>query len=82
MPCTMQYALLIPTYERAQAFSTLAIEAILHARTLGISAVFTDHSLCGFSDVSSILVNKVLEFALADISHVICVSHTTYAGIC
>jgi hypothetical protein len=45
---------------------------------MGISAVFTDHSLCGFSDVSSILVNKVLEFALADISHVICVSHTTY----
>ncbi|XP_067658944.1 phosphatidylinositol N-acetylglucosaminyltransferase subunit A-like isoform X1 [Haliotis asinina] len=59
------------------AFSTLAHEAMLHARTLGLKAVFTDHSLFGFADASSILTNKVLKFSLADCSHVICVSHTS-----
>ena len=34
------------------AFSALANEAVLHARTLGVAAVFTDHSLFGFSDAS------------------------------
>jgi phosphatidylinositol glycan class A protein len=51
-------------------------EAILHARTMGIKAVFTDHSLFGFEDTSSILTNKLLKFTLSDIDHVICVSHT------
>ena len=41
-----------------QAFSTMAHEAIMHARTMGLPAVFTDHSLFGFADASSILVNK------------------------
>lgn len=59
------------------AFSTLGHEAMFHARTLGLKAVFTDHSLFGFADASSILTNKVLKFSLADISHVICVSHTS-----
>jgi len=43
-----------------QAFSPLCHEAILHARALGVPAVFTDHSLDGFTGVSSIHVNKVL----------------------
>lgn len=60
-----------------QAFSTMAHEAILHARTFGLKAVFTDHSLFGFQDVSSILTNKLLKFSLSDINHVICVSHTS-----
>ncbi len=59
------------------AFSTLAHEAMLHARTMGIKAVFTDHSLFGFADLSSILTNKVLKFSLAGINHTICVSHTS-----
>ncbi|XP_071116250.1 phosphatidylinositol N-acetylglucosaminyltransferase subunit A-like [Haliotis cracherodii] len=59
------------------AFSTLAHEAMLHARTLGLKTVFTDHSLFGFADASSILTNKVLKFSLADCNHVICVSHTS-----
>ena len=37
----------------------MAHEAILHARTMGYPAVFTDHSLFGFADAASILVNKV-----------------------
>ena len=57
--------------------SALANEAVLHARTLGLKAVFTDHSLFGFADASSILTNKTLQFTLADACHTICVSHTS-----
>ncbi|XP_076451623.1 phosphatidylinositol N-acetylglucosaminyltransferase subunit A-like isoform X2 [Babylonia areolata] len=59
------------------AFSTLGHEAMFHARTMGLRTVFTDHSLFGFADASSILTNKVLKFSLADVSHVVCVSHTS-----
>lgn len=60
-----------------QAFSTLCHEALMHARTMGYKVVFTDHSLYGFADVGSIHMNKVLQFTLADVSQVICVSHTS-----
>ncbi|KAK3224134.1 hypothetical protein Dsin_011159 [Dipteronia sinensis] len=59
-----------------QAFSTLCHEALMHARTMGYKAVFTDHSLYGFADLGSIHMNKVLLFTLADVSQAICVSHT------
>ncbi|CAG8583791.1 18997_t:CDS:2 [Rhizophagus irregularis] len=55
-----------------QAFSSLCHEAILHSRTMGMKACFTDHSLFGFADASSILTNKLLKFTLSDIDHVIC----------
>ncbi|KAF8391664.1 hypothetical protein HHK36_023971 [Tetracentron sinense] len=60
-----------------QAFSTLCHEALMHARTMGYKAVFTDHSLYGFADVGSIHMNKVLQFTLADTNQAICVSHTS-----
>ncbi|KAK1302394.1 hypothetical protein QJS10_CPB12g00465 [Acorus calamus] len=60
-----------------QAFSTLCHEALMHARTMGFRAVFTDHSLYGFGDVGSVHMNKVLQFTLADVDHAICVSHTS-----
>ena len=60
-----------------QAFSSMAHEAILHAKTMGLKACFTDHSLFGFEDTGSILTNKLLKFTLSDIDHVICVSHTS-----
>eukprot|EP00891_Asterochloris_glomerata_P007378 jgi/Astpho2/7378/fgenesh1_pm.00114_%23_10_t len=60
-----------------QAFSALAHEAVLHARTMGCQAVFTDHSLLGFSDFSSVVMNKLLQFTLADVHQVICVSRTS-----
>jgi hypothetical protein len=47
-----------------------AHEALLHARTMGLRTVFTDHSLMGFADVASILVNKALKFSLADVHQV------------
>lgn len=63
-----------------QAFSSLCHEGILHARTLGVKAVFTDHSLFGFADGSSIITNKLLEVVLTDIDHTICVSYTRSAA--
>jgi phosphatidylinositol glycan class A protein len=59
-----------------QALSAIGLEAILHARTMKIKAVFTDHSLFGFNDAASILTNKLLVFFLSDVDNVICVSHT------
>ncbi len=58
------------------SLSSLCHEAIFHARTMGMKTCFTDHSLFGFADAGSILGNKVLKFTLADVGHVICVSHT------
>ncbi|KZF23976.1 glycosyltransferase family 4 protein [Xylona heveae TC161] len=58
------------------SLSNLCHEAILHARTMGLRTVFTDHSLFGFADAASILANKLLKFSLSDVDHVICVSHT------
>ncbi|KAF2437952.1 glycosyltransferase family 4 protein [Karstenula rhodostoma CBS 690.94] len=58
------------------SLSNLCNEAILHARTMGLYTVFTDHSLFGFADAGSILTNKLLKFTLSDVDHVICVSHT------
>lgn len=60
-----------------QAFSAMANEAVIHGRTMNIPTVFTDHSLFGFADASSILMNKALKFSLADVQRVICVSHTS-----
>lgn len=58
------------------SLSSLGAESMLHGRTMGLKAVFTDHSLFGFADVGSIMGNKLLKFSLSDVSHVICVSHT------
>ncbi|CAF0732358.1 unnamed protein product [Adineta steineri] len=58
------------------SFSTLAHETMHHAKTLGIRTVFTDHSLFGFADLSSVLTNKILQVSLVDCHHIICVSHT------
>jgi phosphatidylinositol N-acetylglucosaminyltransferase subunit A len=58
------------------SLSSLGHEAILHAKTMGLKTVFTDHSLFGFADAGSILANKMLKFTLSDVDHVICVSHT------
>jgi phosphatidylinositol glycan class A protein len=49
---------------------------MFHAKLLNIKAVFTDHSLFGFADASSILTNKILECSIASCDHVICVSNT------
>lgn len=60
-----------------QAFSAMAQQALLHSRTLGYKTVFTDHSLVGFADMTSIAMNKALKWTLTDVHAVICVSHTS-----
>ncbi|KAA3670682.1 phosphatidylinositol glycan, class A, partial [Paragonimus westermani] len=58
------------------SFSGLGHETVLHAQILGIPTVVTDHSLFGFADLSSVLINKAVECVLTAVDHVICVSHT------
>jgi phosphatidylinositol glycan class A protein len=60
-----------------QAFSCMGHEALIHCSMLGLPSCFTDHSLFGFRDASSIHMNKVLKLVLADVSHIICVSNTS-----
>lgn len=60
-----------------QCTSNMAMEALLHARTMGLKCVFTDHSLFGFGDTAGLHINKVCKYVLADVDHVICVSHTS-----
>ena len=78
VPNLLDMVFIYKLFRFVQAFSTLAHECILHARTMGYKVCFTDHSLFGFADASSIHMNKVLKFSLSDISHVICVSNTRY----
>ncbi|CRG99186.1 phosphatidylinositol N-acetylglucosaminyltransferase subunit A, putative [Plasmodium relictum] len=59
-----------------QATSPLAHEFILHAKSLGIKTIYTDHSLYSFSDKGCIHVNKLLKYCIMDVDHSICVSHT------
>jgi phosphatidylinositol glycan class A protein len=54
----------------------MSLEGLFHAQTMGYKTVFTDHSLFGFADLSSIHTNKLLKFSLSDVNHVICVSNT------
>ncbi|KAI8461624.1 phosphatidylinositol glycan, class A [Phakopsora pachyrhizi] len=70
----------IHIYHAHQALSALALESVMHAKTLhaGIRTVFTDHSLFGlggggWGEVSG---NKIVKGILSDIESVICVSHT------
>jgi len=58
-----------------QTTSALAHECILHARTMGVKSVYTDHSLFGFANTAEIHLNKLMKFTLSDVDHVICVSY-------
>lgn len=57
------------------AFSTMAIESLIHGKMLNLKTVFTDHSLFGFADVSAIITNQLLRMSLLFADAVICVSH-------
>ncbi|CCE62783.1 hypothetical protein TPHA_0D01420 [Tetrapisispora phaffii CBS 4417] len=56
--------------------STFSLEGLLCGNTLGLKTVFTDHSLYGFGNITSIWVNKLLTFSLTNTDKVICVSNT------
>ena len=47
----------------------------MHAKSLGLCALFTDHSLFGFADLSSILANQALFMLLNVVDNFICVSN-------
>ncbi|XP_036966257.1 phosphatidylinositol N-acetylglucosaminyltransferase subunit A isoform X2 [Acanthopagrus latus] len=59
------------------SFSAMGHDALFHAKTMGLNTVFTDHSLFGFADVSSVLTNKLLTVSLCDTNHIVCVSYTS-----
>ena len=56
------------------AFSSLALEVMVHTACLNLRSVFTDHSLFGFSDLSAVITNSLLKLCLHMCDHVICVS--------
>jgi phosphatidylinositol N-acetylglucosaminyltransferase subunit A len=59
-----------------QATSTMGSESIVYASMMGLATVYTDHSLFGFSDIASVLLNRVLQTTLSTVDAAICVSHT------
>lgn len=58
------------------SMSSLANEAIIHGKIMGLKTVLTEHSLFGFGDVGSIWGNKTLKFTLNFLDRSICVSNT------
>ncbi|SCM07976.1 phosphatidylinositol N-acetylglucosaminyltransferase subunit A, putative [Plasmodium chabaudi adami] len=58
-----------------QAGSPLTQQFILHAKTLGVKTVYTDHSLYSFSESGCLHLNKLLRHCVHDVDHSICVSH-------
>jgi phosphatidylinositol glycan class A protein len=60
-----------------QSTSALSHECLLHARSMGLPTVFTDHSLFSFASAPAIHLNKWMAFTLRDVQQVICVSHTS-----
>jgi phosphatidylinositol glycan class A protein len=57
--------------------STLALECMWHAKTMNLETVYTCHSLNGFADIPSILLNKVLKLSCVHADAVICVSNVS-----
>ena len=55
--------------------SVTSLECLLHARTLGLRTVYTDHSLFGFGDLAEVNINKVLRSVFADLDQSISVSN-------
>lgn len=53
----------------------MGLEGIMHAKTLGINCVYTDHSLFAFDDLACVNINKVMKCFMTDIDQTICVSY-------
>jgi phosphatidylinositol glycan class A protein len=58
------------------SLSSMACEAIIAGRSMGVPGILTDHSLFGLGGKGEMWGNKMLQAVLADIGAVICVSHT------
>ena len=59
-----------------QSASPLAHACMMHAGTMGLPIAYTEHSLFGFNDISSIWLNQLMKFSLSFVDHSIAVSHT------
>jgi phosphatidylinositol N-acetylglucosaminyltransferase subunit A len=59
-----------------QATSTIGNESVVYAAMMGLASVYTDHSLFGFDDLASVILNRVLQTTLSTVDAAICVSHT------
>ena len=58
-----------------QATSVMANESIVYASAMEIATVYTDHSLFGFDDLATVLLNRTLQTTLSTVDSAICVSH-------
>ncbi|GAX09600.1 phosphatidylinositol glycan, class A [Fistulifera solaris] len=64
-----------------QATSTMANESIVYAAALRIASVYTDHSLFGFDDLASTILNRVLQTTLSTVDAAIGVSHVCHDNL-
>lgn len=64
-----------------QTASALGWQAMVHAQTMGIRTVFSDHSLFGLGGMDDIHANKALKYSVTNCAHIICPSHTSKENI-
>ena len=55
--------------------SSMANEALLHAKTMGLKTCYTDHSLFAYGDMSGIHLNKAFRITEVGLDAAIAVSH-------
>ena len=60
-----------------QATSAIGLEALVHGASMGLTTVYTDHSLFGMNSVGAIHLNKLMGFSLALADRCIAVSYCT-----
>jgi len=64
-----------------QTASAMASECLVHAQTMGIRTVFSDHSLFGLGGMDDIHANKSLKYTVTNVDHIVCPSHTSKENI-
>jgi phosphatidylinositol glycan class A protein len=65
-----------------QSTASLAHEALFHARTMGLTTIYTDHSLFTLHSFESLHLNELMAFTLCECARIITVSHTSKENIC
>ncbi|ELP89461.1 phosphatidylinositol N-acetylglucosaminyltransferase subunit A, putative [Entamoeba invadens IP1] len=72
----------IEIFHAHQSFSSISLTTMDYARLLGIRVFMTEHSLFGLKGLSSILLNTVLQYSLANSDGAVAVSHCTKENLC
>ena len=60
----------------------MGLQCLMHAKTMNLKTVFTDHSLFSFDDAACFHVNKILKSYLSSVDHCVSVSHTSKENLC